>query len=165
MIAPPAPPRFCPACAAPLETRAIDGLRRLACPDPQCGYVFWDNPVPVVAGVVEYGDSVILIQNQGWPPDWWGLVTGFLERGETPEQGVLREVREELGLEASLRRYIGSYSFFAKNQLILAFHLTAEGPITQGEELAAYKPVPIAKLKPWPGATGQALADWLAGRG
>lgn len=157
-------PRYCLLCARPLERRLIDGLERLACPDPACGWVHWNNPLPVVAGVVEHEGNIILIQNKGWPADWWGLVTGFLEKGESPAEGVVREVREELGLEASLGGLIGAYGFPRQNQVIIAYHLTAEGPIVQGDELAGYKPVPIEKVRPWPSATGQALAAWLASR-
>ncbi len=157
-------PRYCLLCARPLERRLVDGLERLACPDPACGWVHWNNPLPVVAGVVEHQGNIILIQNKGWPSDWWGLVTGFLEKGESPAEGVVREVREELGLQAQLGELIGVYGFARQNQVIIAYHLTAEGPIVQGEELAGVKPVPIEKVKPWPSATGQALAQWLASR-
>ncbi len=158
------PWRFCPQCGQNLLTRPEGGRDRLACSDASCGYVFWDNPVPVVAGLVEHGSDVILIQNHGWPANWWGLVTGFLESGETPAEGIVREVDEELGLAAELVNMIGIYPFFQLNQLILAYHLRAQGPITLGSELAGYKAVPISKLRPWPQATGQAVADWLAAR-
>ncbi len=158
------PYKFCPACAGPLAPRLVDGLTRLACPEPACGFVLWDNPVPVVAGLVEHQDRVLLIQNLGWPSHWWGLVSGFLERGEGPEDGMLREVREELNLEARLQGLIGVYGHPARNQVILAYHLTATGDFAPGPELAGVKPVPIAKLRPWDSATGLAVADWLAGR-
>ena len=85
-----------PLCAKELVTKDLADRPRRACPDPDCGWVFWDNPLPVVAGIVEHEGNVILIQNKGWPPDWWGLVTGFLERNETAEEGIRREVAEEL---------------------------------------------------------------------
>ena len=40
---------FCPQCGRPLAERAVDGTLRPACPDAACGFVLWDNPVPVVA--------------------------------------------------------------------------------------------------------------------
>ena len=79
--------------------------------------------------------------------------------------GMLREVREELNLEAELQGLIGVYGHPPRNQVIIAYHLTAQGPYSPGPELAGVKPVPIAKLRPWQGATGQAAADWLARRG
>lgn len=156
--------KYCPQCGGPLADREIDGFARRVCPDAACGFVFWDNPVPVVAGLVQRGDQVILIQNQGWPPTWWGLVSGFLEAGEDPAEGMLREVREELGVDAELVSLIGVYGFSQRNQVIMAYHLRVEGEVSPGPELAGVKPVDIAKLRPWDRGTGQAVADWLAAR-
>jgi len=160
----PRTPRFCPSCARPLEPHAHAGRDRPACPDPECGYVFWDNPLPVVAALVEHEGRVILIQNKGWPESWFGLVTGFLERGETPEQGVLRELKEELSLDGEVAKLIGVYDFQQRNEVIVAYHVCARGTISLGEELAAYKAVEPEKLQPWPFGTGHAVRDWLAAR-
>src|SRR5262245_5236726 len=97
----------------------IDGCVRLAC-SSRCGYVFYGNPTPVVAAIVERDGAVVLVRNKGWPESWFGLVTGFLERGETPEQGVLREVKEELGLAGDVGELVGVYAFIERNQIIIA---------------------------------------------
>lgn len=157
-----AAPTFCPQCATPLAERVDGGRPRPAC--PACAYVFYDNPAPVVAALVEHEGEVILARNKGWPETWFGLVTGFLERGETAEAGLLREVEEELGLRAEIVSFIGVYPFFEMNQVILAYHVRAEGEIVLGEELAAFKRVPPEKLRPWPRGTGHAVRDWLASR-
>ena len=94
----------------------------------------------------------------------FGLVTGFLERNETPESGVLREVKEELGLEGRINDFIGCYSFFQMNQLILAYHVQVDGEIVLGEELVECKMVPPEKLRPWEFGTGYAVKDWLKKR-
>ena len=156
--------KYCPKCAQELVTAMVDGAERLRCSNPGCGYVFWDNPLPVVAAVVEHQDQVILVHQKGWPEKWHGLVTGFLERGETPEEAILRELKEELGLEGEIVSFIGYYTFFQLNQLILAFHLLASGEITLGEELESYKRVSPQELRPWRLGTGPALKDWLAAR-
>lgn len=155
---------FCPQCGNSLQTVAIDGRSRQRCNAADCGYVHWDNPVPVVAAIVELDGAVILARNRGWPEKMYGLITGFLERDETPDAAVLREVREELGLDVATARFIGYYPFFEMNQLLLAFHVPAHGPITLGEELADIKRVPIERLKPWTIGTGPAVRDWLANR-
>lgn len=157
--------KYCMRCGQTMQPPGISANGYWSCANDGCGYVFWDNPKPVLAAIVEYGDSVILVQNVGWPKEWYGLVTGFLEKGETPEQCIVREVQEELGLAATVEGFVGIYSFFERNELILAYHLKATGTITKGEELADFKVVPIDKVKPWPFATGLALADWLAKRG
>ena len=53
---------------------------------------------------------------------------------------------------------------FQMNQLILAFHVPAQGEIVLGDELAAIKRVPIERLKPWTIGTGPAVRDWLGRR-
>jgi NADH pyrophosphatase NudC (nudix superfamily) len=147
-----------------LQPRTIDGRERLSCSSDSCDYVFYDNPTPVVAALVEHGETVLLVRNKGWPEKWYGLVTGFLEKGESPEDGTLREVREELGLRAEVVSFIGAYAFPEMNQVILAYHLRAYGEIAMGDELAGVKAVPPDKLRPWPLGTGHAVRDWLERR-
>jgi len=129
-----------------------------------CGYVFWDNPLPVVAAIVEMDGKVVLARNKEWPEKMFGLITGFLEKGETPETAVKREVKEELGLDAEIMEFVGVYSFFERNQLIIAYQLSAAGEIKLGDELAEIKWIPVDKLKPWPFGTGHAVRDWLERR-
>jgi len=117
--------------------------------------------------VVERNEQVVLVQSIGWPKEFYGLVTGFLEKNEDPADAVLREVKEEIGLDAQMGKFLGLYPFFRRNQLIIAYHVVAhEGEIVlQESELAAYKEVPIKKVRPWPSSTGFALNDWLVGEG
>ncbi|HWR69222.1 MAG TPA: NUDIX domain-containing protein [Desulfomonilia bacterium] len=156
--------KYCPLCGKGLVSRETDGRQRIACPSEKCSYVFWDNPAPVVAAIVELDHSVVLVRNRLWPEKMFGLVTGFLERGETPETAVIREVREELGLDGTIAGFIGYYSFFEMNQLILAFHVIAQGTPVIGEELAEVRYVSPDRLKPWPFGTGHAVRDWLEKR-
>ncbi len=156
--------KYCPQCAAPLVAREIDGRTRQACPADGCGFVFWDNPTPVVAAIVELEGLVILVRQPKWPAGFHALVTGFLERDETPEQGVLREVKEELGLSGRVASLVGVYEFIRRNQVLIAYHVVAEGEITLGTELEAWKAVPPGELRPWNSGTGQAVKDWLGRR-
>lgn len=154
--------RFCPYCGRGLIFSKVDGITRKKCPSESCSYVFWDNPIPVIGAIVERDGEVVLVRNKQWPSKIFGLVTGFLERGETPEEGILREVREELGLEGRIVDFVGYYPFFEMNQIILAFHIEVTGNIVLGEELAEFKFFPPEKLRPWRFGTGYAVADWLA---
>ena len=159
------PHAFCPWCAARLVERESAGRTRLCCAAEGCGYVCYDNPLPVVAALVEHEGEVILARNKGWPAGWFGLVTGFLERDETPEEGILRELREELGLSGEIVRLIGVYPFVQRNEVIVAYHVRASGTVALGEEIESIKRIDPAKLRPWPFGTGQAVADFLAQRG
>jgi NAD+ diphosphatase len=158
---------FCPQCSKPLvEAERGDKIRKV-CADDDCGFIHWDNPIPVVAAIVERNGHVVLVQSIGWPSSWFGLVTGFLEKQETPEEAVLREVKEEIGIDAKMGGYIGMYPFYRMNQLIIAYHVVAhQGDITlDTSELAAFKEVPIDKVQPWASGTGIALRDWLRTKG
>ena len=158
--------RFCPVCATPLETRRIADIDRLACPDRRCGHIFWDNPIPVVAGVVEHAGQLVFARNAAWPKGMYGLVTGFLEPREEPAEAVVREVAEELGLTAEVTEFIGVYGFARKNQILLAYHLTGHGEITLPDgELAEAFHVDKDQAEYWPGGTGLAVRDWLRTQG
>jgi NADH pyrophosphatase NudC (nudix superfamily) len=152
--------KFCPQCASPLITAEVDGRPRLKC--PACDFVYWNNPIPVVAAIVEHEGKIILTRSKGWPESWLGIVAGFLEKGETPESGVLREVKEELGLDGEIVSFIGHYPFKLRNQIIFAYHIQAEGEITLGEELESIKELPPEEVRPWDVGTGPALKDWLS---
>ena len=155
---------FCPRCAKPLIDADRSGRLRQLCPDAACGFVHWDNPLPVVAALVEHEGAVILARNKGWPEGWFGLVTGFLERGESPEAGVLRELKEELGLDGRIESLIGVYPFEVRNEVIVAYHVTATGSVVIGEEIEAIKRVAPEKLRAWPMGTGLAVGEWLRRR-
>lgn len=160
--------RFCPMCAAPLVERADadadgGGKLRLACPDGH--WTHWDNPVPVVAALVEVEGRILLARNVAWPEKTFALITGFMERGETPEQGVARELKEETNLDATAIQLIGVYEFIRKNELIIAYHVKAAGEIRLSEELVEYRLIAPEKLRPWRVGTGYAMADWMRTRG
>ncbi|HEY3535946.1 MAG: NUDIX domain-containing protein [Trinickia sp.] len=161
--------RYCPHCTKPLVERddaAEEGGRtRRVCPDGDCGFVHWHNPVPVVAAIVEYEGKILLARNAAWAEGVFALITGFLENGETPEAGIAREVREETSLHAETTELIGVYEFIRKNELIIAYHVQAHGTISLSPELLEYRLVEPAKLRPWRAGTGQALAEWMRRRG
>jgi NAD+ diphosphatase len=156
--------KFCPACAAPLIDRVVDREPRRAC-SAGCGFVHYENPTPVVAAVVEHEGALVLARNRAWPRSFYGLITGFLERTESPDQCVVREVKEELDLTAATPTLIGVYPFVSLNQVIIAYHVPATGTITLNEELDDYKHVSFERCRVWPSGTGLALRDWLRSRG
>lgn len=156
---------FCPGCAAPLIDRVVDGEPRRAC-EAGCGFIHYDNPTPVVAVIVEHEGTVVLAHNKAWRQrNFYGLITGFLERNESPQECAVREVKEELNLDAAEPVLVGVYPFAQMNQVIIAFHARATGTITLNDELDDYKHVPLEQCRVWPAGTGFALRDWLRTRG
>ena len=142
----------CPRCGTKLSERKC----------PKDGFFDYQNPLPVVAAIVEHEGKVLLVRAKGWPEKMFGLVTGFLEKGEEPQAGILREVKEELGLTGEIVSLVGAYTFEMRNELIVAYHVKATGTVTLGEELEAYKAIEPQKLRAWPFGTGLAVSDWLA---
>lgn len=153
--------RFCPLCGTELAPRPVDGRTRPACTSDSCDFVYWNNPVPVVAAIIELEGGVLLVRSAGWPEKMFGLVTGFLESGETPEEGVVREVREETGLAADEVRFLGCFSFHQANQLLLGFHVRASGSLVLSDELVESRLVARERLKAWPFGTGVIVRAWL----
>ena len=154
--------RFCPRCGQPLVQQDHAGRPRACCVAEGCGFVHWNNPTPVLAALIEHEGQMLLARNKAWPDKVFALVTGFLEQGESPQQGVLREVKEEIGLDGEVVELIGVYEFELRNELIIAYHVKTQGTVQLGDELAAYKLIPRDKLRPWAFGTGLAVADWIS---
>lgn len=100
------PARHCLACGARLRAVRLEGRSRFRC--PRCGWTHYGNPVPAAVAIIER-PGVVLMARRAHPPyeGTWDLPGGFLEAGELPEQGLRRELREELGLEARTLRLVG----------------------------------------------------------
>lgn len=97
---------YCPICGVRLELRD-DGEK----PRPYCVHCYrfyYRNPVPAVCCFIARGDEVLLAQRAVEPcRGEWSLPGGFVELGETTEEALVREMREETGLEVSELRLIG----------------------------------------------------------
>jgi NAD+ diphosphatase len=163
-------PRFCLQCGTALQLleRDEDGgpKARLRC--AACGWTHWNNPTPVLAAVVEctdQGGRVLLARNAAWPGRMFALITGFMEAGETPQEGIAREVNEETALAVASVALIGVYDFQRMNQVIIAYHVQASGTVQLSPELAEYKLMELPDIRCWRAGTGYALADWLTSRG
>jgi len=159
--------RFCPLCATPLTwtTQDEDGgpKERLRC--AACGWTHWNNPTPVLAAVIQYDDRILLARNAAWTRNFYGLITGFMEAGESPKDGIIREIREETNLQTSELHLIGAYEFLRMNQVIIAYHAVAHGEVKLSPELVDYRLYEYDKVRCWTAGTGYALADWLRSRG
>ncbi|MBL8307225.1 MAG: NUDIX domain-containing protein [Rubrivivax sp.] len=162
--------RFCLQCGTALALRVEDEdggpKTRLRC--PACGWTHWNNPTPVLAAIVECSDRggrVLLARNAAWTHRMFALITGFMEAGESPEDGIRREVMEETSLVVSALQLVGVHDFQRMNQVIITYHALAAGEIRLSPELAEYKLFDPAEIRCWPAGTGFALADWLRSRG
>ncbi|HUG35584.1 MAG TPA: NUDIX domain-containing protein [Candidatus Limnocylindrales bacterium] len=101
--------KHCLLCGGRLRTVRLEDRRRPRC--PRCGWIFYDNPIPATGAIIERGDHILLAR-RGAPPyaGTWDLPGGFLEAGEHPDQGLRRELAEELGARATAMRFVGFFT-------------------------------------------------------
>jgi NAD+ diphosphatase len=82
------------------------------------------------------GERILLAHNRRFPEDVYSCVAGYVEPGETLEDTVIREIREEVGLDAAPPAYIASQAWPFPHSLMLGFETTARGePRPDGEEI------------------------------
>jgi len=74
------------------------------------------------------------------------MFTGFLEPGETPEQEIVREIEEELGLEATNTTFLGHFPLPRLNQIVIAYWLEGHGKLTLNSEIAEIRSVTAEEL-------------------
>lgn len=103
---------FCPSCAAPLVPLPAEhrDAGRPAC--PQGHYVHYDNPAVTTFAFVADPQGRLLALRRAHEPclGRWDLPGGFVDAGEDPAAAIVREIREETGLEAELMGMLGAYS-------------------------------------------------------
>ncbi|MBE7554651.1 MAG: NUDIX hydrolase [Anaerolineales bacterium] len=99
---------FCPKCGNRLGVQLIDQHERLTCSD--CGFVFYQNSKPC-AGVLVVDQNKLLLIRRAIEPfkGYWDIPGGFLEPGEHPEIGAVREILEETGLQVQLGELLGIF--------------------------------------------------------
>jgi len=157
--------KYCPECASELSERTLEGVVRKVCDCPGCGFIHWDNPIPVVAGLVQHNNDIVLARNAKWPEGVFSLITGFLERHETPASAIARELKEELGLKCETQTFIGHYPFPAMNQLLIAYWVNASGTIAISDEISETKIVSMESLRSYDFSplylTTRIVNDWL----
>ncbi len=109
--------RHCGACGAPTLPHAAD--RALECPD--CRLVFYPRIAPVMMALVHRDGELLLTRKPGYAPGRYTVVAGFVEAGESLEQCLAREVKEEVGVDIRNPRYFGSQPWPFPNSLVMAF--------------------------------------------
>src|SRR5262249_44138128 len=76
-----------------------------------CGFIDYGNPKPCVAVLVEEAGRVLLGRRAVEPAKGaWDILGGFIDAGESAEEAVHRELREETGLQVRITRYLGSFA-------------------------------------------------------
>lgn len=103
-----------------------------------CGYIDWANPAPVAAAVLLYEKQIVLVKNRREDRNW-GLPGGFVEPGENAEEGVLREIFEETGVNGKVTEMLWTYPMLRtkKSFLLIVFEVQrVDGELKAGDEIA-----------------------------
>jgi NAD+ diphosphatase len=109
--------RFCANCGAQSEAREAGHVR--VC--PACGAQHHPRTDPVVIMLVTDGDRALLGRQAQWPEGRYSALAGFVEPGESLEEAVAREVREEAGVDVDDVRYRSSQPWPFPTSLMLGF--------------------------------------------
>ncbi len=123
--------RFCSHCGAPLQRQTV--ISKLC---PQCGKVWWPQLSPAIIVLIHRGEEILLVRSRNFKGNYWGLVAGFVEFGESVEECVIREVYEETQLTIGNLRYFGSQPWPYPQGLMLGFnaeYVAGELTIQQSE--------------------------------
>jgi NAD+ diphosphatase len=158
--------RFCGSCGSP--TALKPGERALQC--TACGHLSYPRISPAVIVAVIRGDRILLARARRFPPGLYSVLAGFVEPGETLEECVAREVREETGIEVKNLRYFASQAWPFPHSLMVAFtaeHAAGEITVDPAEIVDAgwYSADALPRL-PDPITVARKLIDWfVAGPG
>jgi NAD+ diphosphatase len=112
--------QFCGRCGARLRDRA--GERAKEC--PACGHVVYPRVSPAMMVLVTRGRELLLARANRFPQAMYSALAGFVEPGESIEDCIHREVREEVGVEVDRLQYFASQSWPFPHSLMIAY--TAE---------------------------------------
>lgn len=96
--------RYCPRCSAATDPRDAGAFRKC----DECGAEHFPRTDPVVIMVVWHGNKCILGRQKAWQPGFYSALAGFIDQGESMEDAVRREVKEEVGLEVDEVQYRAS---------------------------------------------------------
>jgi NAD+ diphosphatase len=128
--------RFCGVCGQP--TRPMRGGHVLRCTHPNTPHEFFPRLDPAIIVLVTDGDRALLGRQASWPAGRYSTIAGFVEPGESLEDAVAREVREETGVDVEEVDYQSSQPWPFPASLMLGFRATAgaQREIHRGSELA-----------------------------
>ncbi len=122
--------QFCGRCGAPTHTKPTERAKICAA----CDLTTYPRISPAIIVAVTRDDTLLLARAHRHPPGFYSVLAGFVEPGETLEETVQREVKEEVGIEVDNIRYFGSQPWPFPDSLMLAFTATyAGGEITLEE--------------------------------
>lgn len=96
--------RYCPQCGVEYrieeQNRFEEKQDKIIC--NECPFVFYNNPIPAVSAIIRNDKNQVLLTKRGIEPfkGHWDLPGGFVDHGEMPDEAIIRELEEELGIKS-----------------------------------------------------------------
>ena len=134
--------RFCPECGGRLAQQPLrlePEKKELTC--TACGFVFWQNAKPTATAVLEnkHGEALLVLRAFDPKKGFWDLPGGFLETEEKPEEGLRRELHEELGVEITDVSFLGIFAdrYGEGEKMEITFNVYYRARIASGDPTPA----------------------------
>ena len=123
--------QHCGRCGTPLRTKTTERAKEC----PQCGQLHFPRLAPAIIVLVERGDQLLLARSRHFMPGMYSVLAGFVEPGESLEEAVVREVKEEVGIDVKDIRYFSSQPWPFPHSLMIGFTATYDvGEISINDE-------------------------------
>jgi NAD+ diphosphatase len=114
---------FCGRCGAILKTSQTERAKEC----PKCGLLHFPRLAPAIIVLVERGNELLLARSRHFMPGMYSVLAGFVEPGESLEEAVVREVREEVGISVKNIEYFGNQPWPFPHSLMIGFTATYAG--------------------------------------
>jgi len=118
--------RFCGVCGSLTESTQGGHVRR--CTNADCALDHFPRTDPAVIMLVTYGEECLLGRQKIWPAGMHSTLAGFVEPGESLEEAVIREIKEESGVDVERPVYHSSQPWPFPSSIMLGFHAEARSP-------------------------------------
>ena len=115
--------QFCGRCGVRMSARPTERAKEC----PRCGLLHFPRLAPAIIVLIERGDQLLLARSRRFATGMYSVLAGFVEPGESLEEAVEREIREEVGLSVREIRYFGSQPWPFPHSLMIGFTATYAG--------------------------------------
>lgn len=156
--------RFCGKCGAELWLREDERAKEC----PRCSHLEFPRISPAIIVLIERDGQVLLARAARFAEEMYSVLAGFVEPGESLEEAVFREVKEEVGITVKDIRYFGSQPWPFPDSLMVGFTACHAGGEVQidGKEIVEAAWFPVDNLPRIPGkiSIARQLIDWFVDR-
>ncbi len=156
--------RFCGACGSPTRTRITERAKQCG----RCGQLYFPRVSPATITAVFHNGKILLAHNRRFKDGVYSLIAGFIEPGETLEDCMRREIRQEVGIRVTNIAYFGSQPWPFPDTLMVAFtaryhsgEIRVEGK--EIEDAQWFAPHQLPQI-PAPGSISRRIIDWFVMR-